>query len=60
MNPGTASYTLTYSSAAGGPTTTVTTSSTSFDLDGLNPGTQYTVAVAPQCIGAKAFHLNNF
>ncbi len=49
------SYTLTYSMVADGTVTTVETSSTSFNIDGLNPGTQYTVAVAPQCINTKDF-----
>ncbi len=49
------SYTVTYSMTAGGTVTTVETSLTSFNLDGLSPGTQYKVAVAPQCITAKDF-----
>ena len=54
------SYTLTYSLTAGGTVTTVETSSTSFTLDGLNPGTQYTVAVAPQCTIGKDFTSTTF
>jgi hypothetical protein len=54
------SYTLTYSLAAGGTVTTVQTSSTFFVLDGLNAGTPYTVAVAPQCIAAKDFTSTTF
>jgi Zn-dependent metalloprotease len=46
-------------SAAGGPTTTVETSATSFKLDGLNPGSLYTVDVAPQC-SAKNFTEANY
>lgn len=46
----TGSYILTYSMTAGGKVTTVETSSTSFNLNGLSAGTQYTVTVAPQCI----------
>ena len=48
-------YTLTYSLSPGGAVTTVETSSTSFTLDGLNPGTQYTVSVAPKCTIGKDF-----
>lgn len=48
-------YTLTYSMTAGGTVTTVETSNTSFSLDGLSPGTEYTVAVAPECVSARAF-----
>ncbi len=54
------SYTLTYTLTESGTVTTVQTSSTSFILDGLNPGTQYTVAVAPQCIAAKDFRSTTF
>lgn len=50
----TGNYTLTYSMVAGA-VTTVETGSTSFNLEGLNPGTEYYVAVAPQCLNAKAF-----
>jgi Zn-dependent metalloprotease len=53
------SYTLTYSMNTG-TVTTVETSSTSFTLDGLKPGAQYTVAVAPQCIAAKDFKSTTF
>jgi Zn-dependent metalloprotease len=49
------SYTLTYSVTTGGKVTTVETSSTSFNLEGLSPGTRYTVSVAPQCIATKDF-----
>jgi Zn-dependent metalloprotease len=56
----TGSYTLTYSMTAGGKVTTVETSSTSFYLDGLHPGTQYTVAVAPQCVTTKDFTSTSF
>jgi Zn-dependent metalloprotease len=52
---GTDSYTLTYALAAGGDVTTVETSSPFFMLDGLSPGAQYKVTVAPQCIIAKDF-----
>lgn len=48
-------YTLTWSMTAGGAVTTVETPLTSFSLDGLSPGTEYTVAVAPECVNAKAF-----
>jgi Zn-dependent metalloprotease len=53
------SYTLTYI-LTGGAVTTVQTSSTFFILDGLNPGTRYTVAVAPQCVAAKDFRSTTF
>ncbi len=56
----TESYTLTYSLTAGGPVTTVQTSSTSFDLYGLNAGVRYIVAVAPQCSSAKDFTSTSF
>jgi Zn-dependent metalloprotease len=48
-------YILTYSIAPGGKVTTVETSSTSFNLDGLSPGAKCMVAVAPQCISTKDF-----
>jgi Zn-dependent metalloprotease len=51
----TGSYTFTYSMTAGGNVTTLETSSTSFILDGLSAGTEYTVTVAPQCNAAKDF-----
>ncbi|HEX5169135.1 MAG TPA: fibronectin type III domain-containing protein, partial [Cyclobacteriaceae bacterium] len=54
------SYTLTYSVTAGGKVTAVETNSTSFNLDGLSPGTQYTVTVAPQCISNKDFTSTTF
>ncbi len=54
------SYVLTYSMTAGGSVTTVETTSTSFNLDGLNRGTQYKVAVAPQCIMDKDFTSTTF
>ena len=56
----TESYTLTYTLSESGTVTTVQTSSTSFLLDGLTPGTQYTVAVAPQCIAVKDFKSTTF
>jgi hypothetical protein len=40
---------------SGGAVTTMETSSTSLTLDGLSPGTQYQVSVAPHCINGKAF-----
>jgi Zn-dependent metalloprotease len=48
-------YILTYSIAPGGKVTTIETSSTFFNLDGLSPGTQYAVTIAPQCIATKDF-----
>jgi Zn-dependent metalloprotease len=51
---GTAIYTVTYS-RPGGQVTTVETSLKSLDMDGLTPGTQYEVAVAPQCVIAQDF-----
>jgi Zn-dependent metalloprotease len=44
-------YILTYSITPGGKV--METSSTTLNLDGLNPGTSYTVTVAPQCIATK-------
>jgi Zn-dependent metalloprotease len=46
----TGSYSLRYSVNTHGKEITVETNSTSFNLKTLNPGTQYKVAVAPQCI----------
>jgi hypothetical protein len=46
---------ITPTTGRGGKATTIETSSTSFNLNGLNPGTQYTVAIAPQCIATKDF-----
>jgi Zn-dependent metalloprotease len=54
------SYILKYSMTPGGSETIVETSATSFNLDGLHPGTQYTVAVAPQCIAPREFTLMTF
>jgi hypothetical protein len=54
------SYTLRYSMSGGGGTKTVETSSNFFTLDGLHPGTQYTVAVAPQCTASKDFTSTTF
>jgi Zn-dependent metalloprotease len=54
------SYTLTYSMVPGGNVTTVQTNSTSVNLEGLTPGTNYTVAVAPQCILANDFMSTTF
>ncbi|MBL7857426.1 MAG: M4 family metallopeptidase [Cyclobacteriaceae bacterium] len=51
----TGSYVVMYSITAGGTVTTLESTSTSIALDGLSPGTQYTVTVAPQCVGAKNF-----
>ncbi|WP_276372188.1 M4 family metallopeptidase [Chryseolinea sp. H1M3-3] len=51
----TGSYTLTYSLTSGGPVKKVETSATYFNLEGLAPGTQYTVSVAPQCLATNDF-----
>ena len=51
----TGNYTLTYSVLGSSTITTVETSSTSFELQGLSPGTPYTVNVAPHCIRPKDF-----
>lgn len=48
-------YIFSYSITPGGKVTTAETNSTSFNLDGLNPGTKYTITVAPQCIAPKDF-----
>jgi Zn-dependent metalloprotease len=50
----TGNYILTYLTE-GGAVTTAETTSTSFNLIGLSPGTQYTLWVAPHCIGSKIF-----
>jgi Zn-dependent metalloprotease len=55
---GTGNYVLTYA-ANGGPVTTRETHSTAFNLQGLTPGTSYTVSVAPQC-ATKNFTLATF
>lgn len=52
---GTNSYTLIYSMATEGSVTTIKTASTSFLMEGLTPGTQYKVAVAPECVGSRVF-----
>ncbi len=54
------SYVLTYSTTAASTQTTEVINSTSFQLNGLNPGTQYTVGVAPQCSRSKAFTFLTF
>lgn len=56
----TGSYTLSYSTAAGGSIKTVSTGTTSFSMDGLTPGTQYSVSVAPTCNMAQNFTSINF
>lgn len=56
----TGSYFLTYSITSGGPAKTVEVTSTSFILQDLNVGTQYTVAVAPKCIDTENFTATNF
>ncbi len=48
-------YTLTYSLSPGGAVKTVETGSTSITLHGLNPGTQYSVSVAPKCTIGNVF-----
>jgi hypothetical protein len=55
----TGSYILTYSSAAGN-VFTVQTNKTSYDLTSLTAGTQYSVAVAPQCTMTKDFTATTF
>jgi hypothetical protein len=52
-------YTITYS-MAGSSETTIETSSASFTLDGLTPGTHYRVAVAPHCLAAPHFTATTF
>ncbi|MFZ6013618.1 MAG: FG-GAP-like repeat-containing protein, partial [Bacteroidota bacterium] len=52
---GSNNYTLTYAVTAGEKLTTIQTSSTSFNLTGLSPGTQYIVKVAPECSGNKDY-----
>jgi Zn-dependent metalloprotease len=52
-------YRLTYA-ITGGTVTTVETSATSLTLDGLIPGTPYTVAVTPKCIAAENFTSTTF
>jgi Zn-dependent metalloprotease len=50
----TGSYTVTYA-MEGGPVSTLETSSTMISLEGLTPGTRYSVSVAPHCAMAKDF-----
>jgi Zn-dependent metalloprotease len=56
----TGNYTVVYFADGGVRVTTVETNATSFTLDGLSPGTQYTVSVAPQCTMEKAFKTVTF
>ena len=56
----TGNYTLTYSITAGGPVSTVQTRSTSFILNNLQPGTSYTVKVAPNCVSSQSFTSTTF
>ncbi len=49
------SYLLTYSLADGSGATTIETHSTAYYLEGLRPGTQYKLSVAPVCLGAEDF-----
>ncbi|WP_185154448.1 M4 family metallopeptidase [Fulvivirga sp. M361] len=51
---GTGDYSIKYGPTAGEMKTT-STNATSFYLDDLIPGTQYTVSIAPECMGAKDF-----
>lgn len=55
----TGNYIVSYT-ASGGPANIVTVNSTSLNLAGLNPGTDYYVAVAPQCSGANNFFSTSF
>ena len=51
----TANYTLLYSLSSGGPETSIQVNSTSYVINGLEPGTNYVVRVAPYCINTKDF-----
>lgn len=51
----TGNYTLTYSLTSGGSLSTVQTRTTSFTLSNLQPGTNYTVKVAPYCVSSQSF-----
>lgn len=53
------SYTVTYSIAGDNNATTVETTSTFLILEGLNPGTNYSVSVAPNCV-TKHFTFTSF
>ncbi|HEY5745875.1 MAG TPA: M4 family metallopeptidase [Chryseolinea sp.] len=53
------SYILTYA-VTGGTKTTVETRSTSFNLEGLTPGTPYTVTVSPKCVATDNFTSTTF
>ncbi|HYF67219.1 MAG TPA: M4 family metallopeptidase [Ohtaekwangia sp.] len=48
-------YVISYSRTSNGKLTTMETNATSFTLDGLKPGTQYKVAVAPKCNAREEF-----
>lgn len=56
----TGNYTFTYSITAGGPVSTVQTRSPSFTLNNLQPGTSYTVKVAPNCVSSQSFTSTTF
>ena len=57
---GSDSFILTYAVPAGSAVKSVETSSTSFELVGLSPGTLISVAVAPQCTGSREFKAISF
>lgn len=52
---GAESFVLSYSLEGSSTTTTVELSATSYQLDGLSPGTQFIVMIAPQCTANKVF-----
>jgi hypothetical protein len=59
-NSNTGSYVLTYAITSVGIVSTIQTNSTLYRLDGLSPGTEYSVAVAPQCTLTKDFMSTTF
>jgi len=56
----TSNYIVSYSLKSGGSLTTVETSSTFLNLDGLKVGAEYFVKVAPQCTNEKNFISTTF
>jgi hypothetical protein len=53
-------YTVMIATTAGSEVTTRQTNSNSFSINGLSPGTQYKISVAPQCIIAQDFTSTTF
>ncbi|NOS91846.1 MAG: T9SS type A sorting domain-containing protein [Cyclobacteriaceae bacterium] len=56
----TGKYTVSYALLPSGSETTIETSSTSYTINGLSPGTSYYVRVAPYCTKEKVFISSGF